>query len=107
MRVLFTIFFLFKVALVMSQVNINIDFNQQGKSYSPYIFGKNNSLSDNASKPLANEEWARLKDAGITIFRENGGEAEQQGIEPWSTVLLPRTPLFWSFWPSFRFSRCV
>ncbi len=56
-----------------AQVNINIDFNQSGKPYSKYIFGKNNSLSDNENMPLTASEWTRIKDAGITLFRENGG----------------------------------
>ncbi len=52
---------------------ITIDANGAKKPISPYIFGKNNSLSDAAGSPLSNYQWQRLKDLGITMFRENGG----------------------------------
>jgi hypothetical protein len=54
-------------------VNITVDINQNRKSVSPYIYGKNNSLSDNPSKPLSNSDWTKLKDSGIKLFRECGG----------------------------------
>ena len=43
------------------------------KPISPYIFGKNNNLSDNPASPLTANQWQRLRDLGITLFRENGG----------------------------------
>lgn len=55
------------------KVNVTIDVNSQTHSISPYIYGKNNSFSDNANNPLGEPEWQRLKDAGITFFRESGG----------------------------------
>lgn len=58
---------------VFSQVTVTIDFDQEGRSYSKYIFGKNNSLSGKPESPLLADEWTRLKDSGITIFRDNGG----------------------------------
>ena len=66
-------FVCFNSILAFSQVTINVDFNTVGRSYSPYIFGKNNALSDNPEKPLSYSDWIRVKDSGITIFRENGG----------------------------------
>ncbi len=40
---------------------------------SPLLFGKNNSLSDAPGKPLSPQQWQRLRDLGIRMFRENGG----------------------------------
>jgi len=42
------------------------------KPISPYIFGKNNSLLDepNPQNPV---NWQLLKDLGINMYRENGG----------------------------------
>ena len=54
-------------------VNITIDALAPQKPVSPYIFGKNNNLSDNPSSPLTANQWQRLRDLGITLFRENGG----------------------------------
>jgi len=56
-----------------SQVVIDIDLEGVGRSYSPYIFGKNNTLSDNPERPLSYSDWIKIKDSGITILRENGG----------------------------------
>lgn len=54
-------------------VHITVDASQNRKAVSPYIYGKNNSLSDDPSAPLSSSEWQKLKDAGITLFRENSG----------------------------------
>ena len=56
-------------------VTIDIDISSGQKPISPYIFGKNNSLSDKwlGSGPLSAAEWQRLRDLGIRMFRENGG----------------------------------
>jgi hypothetical protein len=54
-------------------VTVSIDASVQKKMISPYIYGKNNSLSGNPSDPLTNSEWQLLRDMGITMFRENGG----------------------------------
>jgi hypothetical protein len=54
-------------------VNITVDPTQNRKNVSPYIYGRNNSLSANSSDPLSAAEWQKLKDAGIKLFRENSG----------------------------------
>ncbi len=56
-------------------VVINVNTTAEKKAISPYIFGKNNSLSDNflGSGDLSASQWQRLKDMGIKMFRENGG----------------------------------
>jgi hypothetical protein len=58
---------------IAQTVNIAIDASLNRKPVSPYIYGKNNSLSDDPGNPLSSNEWQRLKDAGIKLFRENTG----------------------------------
>lgn len=58
---------------VFSQVSVVVDAALDRKAISPYIYGRNNSLSDNPSNPLSDADWQRLKDAGVRIFREGGG----------------------------------
>lgn len=54
-------------------ITITVDASLNRKPVSPYLYGKNNSLSDDSSNPLTTSEWSRLKDAGIKLFRENSG----------------------------------
>ena len=54
-------------------VTINIDASESLKPISPFIYGKNNSLSDSKSNPLGENNWQKLRDLGIRMFRENGG----------------------------------
>jgi len=57
-----------------SQNSVVIDIKVDSLRYiSPYIYGKNNCLSDNSNRPLSITEWQKLKDLGIKIFRESGG----------------------------------
>jgi len=67
------LFLFFISSLTFAQISVTVDFNQEGRRYSSYIFGKNNSLSGKPESPLSEGDWIRLKDSGITIFRENGG----------------------------------
>lgn len=55
------------------EVTLTIAADSAGRPVSPYIYGKNNSLSDNPGNPLTDYDWQRLRDAGIRMFRENGG----------------------------------
>jgi hypothetical protein len=55
------------------KVKVDIIVDSIRKPISPYLYGKNNSLSDNPGKPLPAYDWQRIKDAGIRMFRENGG----------------------------------
>ena len=65
----------FSSSHVLSQqpVTITIDAAGARRPVSPYIYGKNNSLSDAPGRPLSTTEWQRLSDLGIRMFRENGG----------------------------------
>ncbi len=59
--------------LLAQTVTIQVDALAGRKSISPYIFGKNNCLSDASTDPLSAAEWQFLRDAGVKMFRENGG----------------------------------
>ncbi len=55
------------------QIQITVNPAIEIKAISPFIYGRNNSLSDNPSSPTSAATWQRYKDAGIKIFRESGG----------------------------------
>ena len=57
----------------LSAVEINVDAFAGRKAISPYLFGRNNSLSDDPDRPLSQNEWQFFRDAGIRMFRECGG----------------------------------
>jgi hypothetical protein len=61
------------IGLFAQTATIQIDAQAGLKPISPGIYGRNNSLSDNSGDPLSASEWQILKDAGIKMFRENGG----------------------------------
>jgi hypothetical protein len=52
---------------------IRVDALSGQKAISPYLYGRNNSLSDNPKKPLAAKDWQFLRDAGVQMLRECGG----------------------------------
>lgn len=55
-------------------VKITIDANAPRKAVSPFIYGKNNSLYDGYNgSDLTEPQWQLLRDAGIMMFREGGG----------------------------------
>jgi len=57
---------------LFSQVVITIDASASTTPISPYIYGRNNSLSGNPGSSFV-VNWTQLKDAGVTMFRESGG----------------------------------
>lgn len=54
-------------------VTIQVNASQGRKPISPYIYGKNNNVSDDAGSPTTAAEWARMREAGLHFTRENGG----------------------------------
>jgi hypothetical protein len=40
---------------------------------SPWIYGRNNSMSDDSAKPVSADTLARYREAGLRMLRENGG----------------------------------
>ena len=57
-----------------AQINIKIDTEAEQKPISPFIYGRNNFFSStDPNWTLPAEDRTRLSDAGITFFRESGG----------------------------------
>lgn len=64
----------FTVLSVSAQITIKIDPKAEQRSISPYLYGRNNSLSStNPNWTLPDKDLVLLRDAGVTFFRENGG----------------------------------
>lgn len=60
-------------AISQNDVQITIDASSTPKPISPWIYGRNNSLSKSASSPVTASQWQRLRDAGVNMLREGGG----------------------------------
>ena len=59
---------------VSAQITIKIDADADLRKVSPYLYGRNNSFSStNPNWTLPDEDLVRLRDAGVTFFRESGG----------------------------------
>lgn len=65
--------FFFTLQAFAQPVAISVDAAAGRRPISPYIFGKNNNLSDNPGSPLPAATWTMLRDAGLRFTRENGG----------------------------------
>lgn len=60
--------------IIKAQVTIKIDSKSELKSISPYIYGRNNSISStNPNWTIAEKDLIQIRDAGVTFFRESGG----------------------------------
>jgi hypothetical protein len=57
---------------ISQNVTIQIDASKGRKAVSPYIYGRNNSLGNLAGNSSA-AGWQMLRDAGVKMFRECGG----------------------------------
>ncbi|MDR2148589.1 MAG: T9SS type A sorting domain-containing protein [Tannerella sp.] len=56
-----------------AQIQITVNPSREIGEISPYIYGKNNSLSDKPSEPTSSSNWQLYKDAGLKFLRESGG----------------------------------
>ncbi len=54
-------------------ITIQVNANQGRMPVSPYIFGRNNNLSDNPLSPTSAANITIYKEAGLHFARENGG----------------------------------
>ncbi len=54
------------------QVLVTVDLSKPVHRVSPYLYGRNNSLSGDPGSNFT-PEWTKLKDAGVRFFREGGG----------------------------------
>jgi hypothetical protein len=54
-------------------VQITVNTQKNRVPVSQWIYGRNNSLSDDPSNPLPAASWQLYRDAGVRFFRDNGG----------------------------------
>jgi len=54
-------------------IQITVHTQNNRTPVSPYLYGRNNSLSDDSTTPVSAASWQLYKDAGVNFFRENGG----------------------------------
>ena len=72
MRFTVLIFLLLISMSVSAQITVTVDLSEDTHVVSPYLYGRNNSLSGNPGSGFT-PEWTRLKDARVRFFRESGG----------------------------------
>jgi hypothetical protein len=72
MRPTLLIFILLISCSVFAQVTVVVDLSKETHTISPYLYGRNNSLSGNPGSGFT-PEWTKLKDARVRFFREGGG----------------------------------
>ncbi|OQP63722.1 glycoside hydrolase family 44 [Niastella vici] len=61
------------IALNAQNVQVSVKIFNNRKAVSPYIYGRNNSITDFVGNPVSASNWQLYKDAGLNFFRENGG----------------------------------
>jgi hypothetical protein len=61
------------IALDAQNVQVSVQIFNNRKPVSPYIYGRNNSVTDFIGNPVSASNWQLYKDAGVNFFRENGG----------------------------------
>jgi hypothetical protein len=54
-------------------VTIQVDAAAGRKPISPYIYGRNNNISDDPTSPTNGATWKMMREAGLRYMRENGG----------------------------------
>ncbi len=65
--------FCFFTTSIFGQVDIKLDFSKPLVPVSPYIYGRNNSLSNFSFGGISIEDSIRLADARVRLLREGGG----------------------------------
>jgi hypothetical protein len=70
---LFLVFSFITPFLFAQNVQVQVDILAKRKKVSPYIYGRNNSIANFNNNPLTAAQWQFLRDAGVRMFRENGG----------------------------------
>jgi len=61
------------VASGLEAAQITIDVAQDRIAVSPFLYGKNGDLSDDPQNPTSAATWQKLRDAGVRMLREHGG----------------------------------
>jgi hypothetical protein len=70
---IFCLLFCLSISLFSQTAVITVDATQSIKRISPFIYGRNNNLSDNPSSPVSSANWQLYQDAGLRMYRECGG----------------------------------
>jgi len=52
---------------------ITVNATQNISPISPWIYGRNNNISDDPASPVSASTWKMYNDAGLRFYRENGG----------------------------------
>ena len=74
MKYLYLLIFLHASNSLFSQTAyITVYADQEIKPISPWIYGRNNNISDNSGSPTPSALWQKYNDAGLRMYRENGG----------------------------------
>ena len=75
MKKVFFIPFITLLSIISAQAQIQVTVNpaKEIREISPYIYGRNNNLSDNSKNPTTAASWQLYKDAGLKFLRESGG----------------------------------
>ena len=69
----FLLFCVFGQTVAAQTVQVQVDILAKRKKVSPYIYGRNNSIANFNNSPLTAAQWQFYRDAGVTMFRESGG----------------------------------
>ncbi len=72
-KILSLLFISVNTGFSQTPVRVDIDITKGKKTISPLIYGKNNVLSNSIGNPVPSEDIQKIKDAGIRIVREGGG----------------------------------
>jgi hypothetical protein len=70
---LISLIFALFISFPLYAVTITVDAAAGRRPVSPWIYGRNNSLSDDPAAPVASATWQLYRDAGLRMLRENGG----------------------------------
>ena len=70
---LYVIIALIYQTTIAQTVIVTADANSGRKPISPYLYGKNNNVSDNPGSPTTAAQWKFMRDVGLRFARENGG----------------------------------
>jgi hypothetical protein len=68
-----SLLFCLYIAANAQNVQVSVKIFNNRKPVSPYIYGRNNSITDFIGNPVSASNWQLYKDAGLNFFRENGG----------------------------------
>lgn len=68
-----TLVLAFTSSAYSQDVTVVVDVAKEPRPISKYLYGKNNSASQNVDKPTSEADWTRIRESGVTILRENSG----------------------------------